>query len=76
MTLDEIKNAKGNVYQIKHGKRTAYYAPSTINPDGKILGVEVCKDGAIRRSKYGLVHEYVFHVSDVLLVIPVYASRW
>lgn len=76
MTLDEIKCVKGKVCQVKHGKRTAYYAPTGINPDGRILGYAVCKDGAIRRSKYGLVTEHVFHVSDVLKVMPVFASKW
>ena len=78
MTIEELKQSNGNVCKIKHGLRTAYYAYkkndifSTI-PD--ILGVEVSKKGFIKRSKNGLVHEYVFNISEVLEVVDIHVSE-
>ena len=76
MTKAELLSSDGNVCQLKHGKRVAYYAVSNIFSDGSILGYEVDKTGFPRRSKYGLIHEYAFDVSDVIKVLPIVASKW
>jgi hypothetical protein len=76
MTREELLNSEGNVYQLKHGNRVAYYAPSDIFPDGSILGYEVDKTGFPRCSKYGLVHEYPFNASDVIKILPIIATKW
>lgn len=77
MDIQELKNSEGNVIKVKHGKRTAYYGfKKTGLTDESILCWEVDKKGAVRRSKYGLVHEKVICLNDILEVLSIEAGNW